>query len=254
MLKKELFDKFQIDGLKGNLQHIKDIAIKKGLEVTYLPDKIQKGWVGKPKGFKQILFERKLLNLNDIKNYTKDGHKDGDGNLLDDKYSMKNILGACTNFVNEMTSLQRVGHEIGKKHGYDITIDRTPKCHPEVAGEGIEYTWAQSKLYIRNLPIKKRKRVKDFLSHVQLALSADKGANLTKELIRKLSARARDYMAAYHILSNDNVTKTHTSISKKEIDKMRKVYRCHQCILDIETKVSIELADCKSETFECSNM
>ena len=80
--------------------------------------------------------------------------------------------------------------------------------------------------------------MKDFHLHVNLALSTDKGAGLTKNLIRKLSARARNYMAAYYLLAHGNMaTKTHSSIAKKEIDRMRKVYRCHRYILDIETKV-----------------
>eukprot|EP00957_Ditylum_brightwellii_P003136 238753-Ditylum_brightwellii.AAC.1 len=30
--------------------------------------------------------------------------------------------------------------------GLDVTVDYPPKGHPKVAGEGIEYTWANSKL------------------------------------------------------------------------------------------------------------
>ena len=32
-------------------------------------------------------------------------------------------------------------------------LDRSPKCHPEAAGEGIEYGWALSKLKYRRAPI-----------------------------------------------------------------------------------------------------
>ena len=31
-----------------------------------------------------------------------------------------------------------------------VSIDCTPKCHPELAGEGIEYTWALTKLFTGN--------------------------------------------------------------------------------------------------------
>ena len=39
-------------------------------------NKIMEGWVNKPKGSLQILFERRWINPNQIKRYTKDGHKD----------------------------------------------------------------------------------------------------------------------------------------------------------------------------------
>ena len=52
------------------------------------------------------------------------------------------------------------------------------------------------------IPYSERKKQKDFLKQVQAALCTKKENNgkLTIETVRKLSARARDYMAAYHIL------------------------------------------------------
>jgi hypothetical protein len=46
---------------------------------------------------------------------------------------------SCTNFIEEESLLQSMGHQMG------ATIDRMPKCHPELAGEGIEYSWASLK-------------------------------------------------------------------------------------------------------------
>ena len=52
--------------------------------------------------------------------------------------------------------------EVGKDRNINIIVDCSPKCHPEVAGEGIEYTWAQAKSYIRHIPISKRRSVDEF--------------------------------------------------------------------------------------------
>ena len=127
---------------------------------------------------------------------------------------------------------------MGEKLGFVVVIDRTPKCHPEVAGMGIEYTWAQSKMYMRNIPWKLRKRKKNFHEYVRLSISTTSGAKLTKKRIRKFAARARDYIAAYYVLDKDNTDETnavHTKISKRDIDKMHNAYRTHRSIERLES-------------------
>ena len=52
--------------------------------------------------------------------------------------------------------LQHVGDKLG------VTIDRTPKCHPEMAGEGIEYIWGIIKTKYRTIPFNKKKSKTDF--------------------------------------------------------------------------------------------
>ncbi len=43
-------------------------------------------------------------------------------------------------FVGEETLLQYHGQMIG------VIVDHSPKAHPKVAGEGVEYDWGFSKL------------------------------------------------------------------------------------------------------------
>ena len=64
-----------------------------------------------------------------------------------------------------------------------IIVDRTPKCHPEVAGEGIEYSWARSKLYLHNIPVNKQRSKESFVDYVHLPLLTTKGAKLTNKRI-----------------------------------------------------------------------
>jgi hypothetical protein len=45
-----------------------------------------------------------------------------------------------------------------KVKGIGVMIDRTPKCHCELAGEGIEYTWGCAKNHYRRQPLKHKKR------------------------------------------------------------------------------------------------
>eukprot|EP00957_Ditylum_brightwellii_P106320 8111460-Ditylum_brightwellii.AAC.1 len=63
-----------------------------GLTLDKVEDKILEGWVGKPKGIKQIAFERGFVDLDNINMYTKDGPKDEDGKTIDESFSLKNIL------------------------------------------------------------------------------------------------------------------------------------------------------------------
>eukprot|EP00957_Ditylum_brightwellii_P139892 10659908-Ditylum_brightwellii.AAC.1 len=111
--------------IKINIEQIRDRARLMGLTLESIEDKILEGWVCKPRGMKQIAFERGLIVLDNINLYTKDGPKDEDGKTIDDSFSLKKILSCLTNFVEEDTLF--------------------PKGHPEAAGEGIKYTWSTSK-------------------------------------------------------------------------------------------------------------
>jgi hypothetical protein len=59
------------------------------------------------------------------------------------EYSLKNLLGSCINFDEEETMLQSMGCKMG------VMIDRMLKYHPELAGEGIEYSWGCAKNFYK---------------------------------------------------------------------------------------------------------
>ena len=48
--------------------------------------------------------------------------------------------------------LQHNTEEIGQQ-SIRVIVDRTPKYHPEVASEGVEYSWALCKLFWRGVPV-----------------------------------------------------------------------------------------------------
>jgi hypothetical protein len=58
---------------------------------------------------------------------------------------------ACKDFQEEETLLQTMARKMG------VMVDHTPKCHCELAGEGIEYSWGCAKNYSCRLPIKEKK-------------------------------------------------------------------------------------------------
>ena len=69
--------------------------------------------------------------------YTKQGKKDLYG-ILDETSSLNCLMSKQSDFLEEETLLQYYARELG------VESDRSPKCHPEIAGEGIEFDWGCS--------------------------------------------------------------------------------------------------------------
>ena len=67
--------------------------------------------------------------------------------ISDQTTSLRNIMGLCSDFINEEGMLQHLGRNIG------VIVMLTPKCIAEMAGKGIEYMWACSKAYYRGLTL-----------------------------------------------------------------------------------------------------
>jgi hypothetical protein len=112
-------------------------------------------------------------------------------------------------FIEEETLLQYHGRQLG------VTIDRTPKCHPEMAGEGIEYNWGCAKGYYRRLPITEKRTKNKFRESVKKSISRD---IMTIERQRMFSRRARQYMLAYHAIDNtDNNNNNNNNESNQAI-------------------------------------
>jgi hypothetical protein len=61
------------------------------------------------------------------------------------------VLADCTDFLEEKTCLIYLGERLG------IDVDRSTKCHPELAGEGIEYSWGQAKSVYRHAKLAEKK-------------------------------------------------------------------------------------------------
>ncbi|MFN9981626.1 MAG: hypothetical protein ACK53Y_17000 [bacterium] len=67
---------------------------------------------------------------------------------------------------------------------------------PEIAGEGIKYSWACSKNKYRLLPLGEWRSQDKFKECVKTCLSNN---IMTKELIRKNLRRAHEYLCVYHV-------------------------------------------------------
>ena len=101
--------------------------------------------MGKPKGLLQVCHERGLLDPSiDPKKYCIKAPTNALG-VKDHSLSLTHLLSQCKDFLNEKCQLGFVCENLG------CVFDLTPKCHPEMAGEGIEYLWGfMKKCYRRD--------------------------------------------------------------------------------------------------------
>jgi hypothetical protein len=108
----------------------------------------------------QILYERGWIDPAKIKKYTEKGSVNKFG-ILDKTTSTTLLLAKQPNFIGELTLLQYYATKLG------ITANCTPKCHPELASEGIEYLWSLAKLFYRGTRIKRKRNRNMFNRLVQ---------------------------------------------------------------------------------------
>ncbi len=116
--------------------------------------KIVQGWGGRQKGLLQCLWERGWIDPMKLQDYTIEGRIDALG-IKQTSFSLKHLVANCTDFIEEESLLQSNGQKIG------AIIDRMPKCHCELAGEGVKYSWACSKNEFRKKPIRQKKKTKN---------------------------------------------------------------------------------------------
>ena len=147
-------------------------------------------------------------------------------------------------FIGEETLLQFHGRKIG------VIIDHSPKAHPEVAGEGVEYNWGFSKLLYCRQPIELKSKKDKFRKLVRECISREL---VTIQQRRKFERQAQRYLIAYLALAKfknetsaeDGKEPLEVTMSAALIEKIVKRYANHQCVLNQEkgfiTKVINEM-------------
>jgi hypothetical protein len=99
----------------------------------------------------------------------RDKNKKNDPNH-EGKVEYSAILSECQDFLNEKTCLIFLGEQLG------VVVDRSTKSHPELAGEGIEYTWGRAKGVYQKARLADKKGKDNFQKQVSHCLSTQKGA------------------------------------------------------------------------------
>jgi hypothetical protein len=178
-------------------QQLETLAVELAISLEHEVDEVKEGWLGKPKGLFQILWERGWIDPDkQYKDYTLDGKahwKDDRGEVLPQylPYCMRYLMSECSDFKNEVTALEDLAEKLSTETCM-VKINFTPKYNCEIAGEGIEYAWGYSKRYYRNLPHVRKKGIKNFRESVRESVRV-----VSIDNVRKFGGRIRRYMLAY---------------------------------------------------------
>ena len=119
-----------------------------------------------------------------------------------------------------------------------MEVDRSTRCHPELAGEGIEYSWARAKGIYRRARLAQKKGKENFKSLVVDCLSTDEGegkGGLRPEMIRKFSRRARHYILAYFYLEYEQEHRIdEEGLHELNIERIKKEFKTHRNAIDFD--------------------
>ena len=213
-----------------NKKELIAICTNKNIPIDREVPKVKEGWVGKAKGLLQVLWERGYIDTSKLSSYTLTSRKDELGNV-DLSLSLRHLMAMCPDFLNEEGMMEHVGAKIG------MEVMLTPKCHAEIAGEGVEYMWACSKGAYRNLTLKEKKGKENFMGSVRYCLS-EKVISIKR--IRKFAKRARQYLLAYHAINSGQVSAEIQQDCSKygpvALEKLLREFKTHRCVMDFDFK------------------
>lgn len=215
--------------IKGkNKRELVDICHNNNIPITKTVEKVREGWEGKAKGLLQVLWERGLIDGANFKQYSLAGKKDEFG-ILDNSTSLTHLMGLCHDFLNEEGMLQHVAKRIG------VEVLLTPKCHAELAGEGVEYVWGGAKGEYRRLSLAQKRGKDNFKSSMHHCLSEEV---IPIERVRKYARRARQYLMAYHAVDTGQLDQPTLHDCLKygpvAIDKLISNFKTHRCVFDFD--------------------
>ena len=145
-LKIELKQKGYI--VRGHMtkERIEQLAKEYGILLTCSVEVVEEGWLGKPKGLLQVLWERGWVDENRVSEYSLKGTKnqiDEEGNILPEhrRSILRSLMMECADFKAEKSAMEVLldGLSAKSSNNQSIKLLVSPKYHCELAGEGIEY-------------------------------------------------------------------------------------------------------------------
>ncbi len=223
------------------MKGLKGAAANNGILVSDEIRMVEEGWEGKPKGFFQILWQRGFIDGEHIAKITKRQHNKRHKRLLRDFEIVwfENIAPDSPD-----VNLYRFWRWGDNSANHGTSSDCTPKCHPELSGEGIEYTWARCKSHFRNILLDRKRGRENFKVCVSESLSWEISATA---LVRKFSKRVRRYMQGYHVLNqiyqglietSDKEWQTNGNANRAiipmRLEQMVKKFKTHRCAMDFD--------------------
>ena len=147
-----------------------DLATKHGKPLNKTVEKgVAKTWLHQPKGMLQVAWERGLLDFDSycVEDFSVKGKLDEMGNRIA-ATNLSLLIAGCEDFLTEVSLLQLNLQLLG------VTCIHSPKYHCEIAGEGIEYSWGNSKVKYRRIScVKDKKSIDQFQKSTWECLSQE---------------------------------------------------------------------------------
>lgn len=178
-----------------------------------------------------------MIDGANLKEYSLTGKRDEFGIVVDNGTSLRHLMGLCHNFLNEEQGmLQHVAKSIG------VEVLLTPKCHAELAGEGVEYVWGGAKSEYRRLSLAEKRGKDNFKdSSLRYRLS---GKVIPIDRVRKYACRARLYLMVYYAVDTGQVDQQTQHECTKHgpvaLDKLIGNFKTHRCAFDFDWKFIME--------------
>jgi hypothetical protein len=97
-------------------------------------DKVIEGWMGKPKGSLQLLYEQGWIDVNKLNQYIINGKVNMYGSIIPG-ICLTAMMLEQNDIANEESLLELYPCMMG------VELGKSPIAHPEVAGEGVEIDW-----------------------------------------------------------------------------------------------------------------
>jgi len=202
-----------------------------------MEDVIEPGYVGKAKGWQQVIWERGLW-VDGMQNRIEEDDEDGRDQRLSAYHvtaplftltchhprnpsptttPSRQVLSDCWDFAHETTALQ----EAFRARGHILLM--CVRGHPELAGVGIENSWGKSAIHFRaNNDCNP--------NHLYTNVLASLGRkNLPFITIFRFARRTREYGRTFAQLASSASEQTFALI-----EKTRKVFKCHRSSLDFD--------------------
>ena len=140
--------------------------------------------------------------------------------------SVYRFLETCDDFKAEKSQMQYVLEE-----RLNVQLRMTPKCHPEIAGQGIEYVWGYAKLQFRQKF--NDMNASNLKENVRAVLSKEV---LTKIRTNKFVRKARDYKLTYLFLlqQTQKMKESSRGYTHERIERIIKLFKQHRSALDAD--------------------
>ena len=205
--KKTLKEELRMKGhmVRGhvNREELNELAKKFEIELTCNIEVVEEGWLGKPKGLLQVLYERGWINENNVSEYTLKGKVNQKNEILPEhrRFSLRSLMSDCADLKEEKSAIEVLLLDLSKKsidNHRKIELLVSPKYHCELAGEGVEYAWGMMKRYFRSLSLDKKNTKGKFEKVVRETVEGC----VSKKNMELFSARCQRYMMAYSCLNN----------------------------------------------------